>query len=218
MVVFVRARITAICTKNKKSKLISQFRCGGVPGMKWACVLFIVVVSGIRIPVGQFVCTFPWYSNTCEAYCIFLRGIRVCICFYVVFAPGRHLLCIFAGYSYTCGAYCMYFYLVFAYLGGTLYAFLGDIRIPSGHPVSIFAWYLYACGAYCMGGHFVCIFPWHSYTVEGAEAADFKLKITSQVIPSFAPPPKTKKMQNGFTESMRRGPDCGWSFSWKAGV
>ena len=54
------------------------------------------------------------------------------------------------------GAECMHFYVVFAYLGVTLYAFLRGIRIPGGHFVCIFTWYSHTWGALCM--HFYVVF------------------------------------------------------------
>ena len=40
----------------------------------------------------------------------------------------------------------MSFYMVSAYLGGTLYAFLRGIRILGGHFVCIFTWYSHSWG------------------------------------------------------------------------
>ncbi len=52
----------------------------------------------------------------------------------------RHVwpfLCIFTCFLTIRLIECMYFYVVFAYLGGNLYAFLRGIRIPGGHFVCI---------------------------------------------------------------------------------
>ena len=66
----------------------------------------------------------PCIKERCALFYVFLRA----FC-----AHGEQNVCIFTWYPHNWGALCMHFYVVSAYLGGTLYAFLRGIRIPGGH-------------------------------------------------------------------------------------
>lgn len=107
-------------------------------------------VRGLCMFVGHFVCVFICgicMSGTRFVYVFtFVRGICMCV---------EHFVCKFQWYSHVWGALCMYFYVVFAFLRGTLYLILYGSRMPVGSLLHFLCCF-HGCGALCT--HFCVTF------------------------------------------------------------